>query len=377
MNKVALYIHIPFCKNKCFYCDFASFSGNEGYMLDYAKALSKEINNISSETVIKTIFIGGGTPTYLSLEGFKIIKESIDKLNIHKDVEFTVEGNPGTFTKEKLEFLKNMGVNRLSIGLQAWQNSLLKTLGRIHTIEEFKESYLMARQLGFNNINIDLMFGLPNQSLKMWAETLEEVASLDPEHLSCYSLIIEEETPFFNLNKNKKLNLPNEDVERQMYSTTLKTLSKYGYSQYEISNFCKEGKECKHNLVYWDLNPYIGCGVAAHSYIDNIRYSNAENIKDYIERMNKYNSPLVYKNENTLEENVEEFMFLGLRKIHGIKKEEFEKRFSQNIHSIYGEVINKYKYLNMLCETEERIFLNERGIEVSNIIMSEFLLEKS
>ncbi|GAA0122181.1 MULTISPECIES: radical SAM family heme chaperone HemW [Clostridium] len=377
MNDIALYIHIPFCKNKCFYCDFASFSGKEKYMLNYIEALSKEINNIKSENIIKTIFIGGGTPTYLSLEGFNILKKSIEKLNINKDVEFTVEGNPGTFTKEKLKFLKDMGVNRLSIGLQAWQNDLLKVLGRIHTVEEFKESYFMARQLGFDNINIDLMFGLPNQNLKMWEETLNEVISLEPEHISCYSLIIEEGTPFFDFYNNKKLNLPSEDLEREMYSTTLKTLKKYGYNQYEISNFSKKNKECRHNLVYWNLNSYVGCGASAHSYINSIRYSNTEDIKDYIDRINKYNSPIVYKSENTLEENMEEFMFLGLRKIEGIKKEEFRKRFSKDVYDVYGGVINKYKSLNMLCENHERIFLNERGIEVSNVIMSEFLLEKS
>lgn len=380
MKKVALYIHIPFCKNKCFYCDFPSFSGNEEYMIDYVKSLSKEINNINKKYknyIIETIFIGGGTPTYLSLDGFKILKESIDKLNISPTVEFTVEGNPGTFTLEKLQFLKEMGVNRLSIGLQAWQNSLLKTLGRIHNIDEFQQSYNMARKLGFNNINVDLMFGLPNQNLKMWEETLNNVLKLNPEHISCYSLIIEEGTPFYNLYEQDKLELPSEEEERTMYHKTLEILKNKGYYQYEISNFSKKGKECRHNLVYWELNPYIGCGSSAHSYIDGIRYSNCGKISEYIERINKGDNAIVCKNENVIEEDIEEFMFLGLRKIKGVNKEEFKRRFSKDIYDVYGEVINKYKKLKLLNEDNMgNIYLTYQGIEVSNSVLCEFILEK-
>src|SRR5665647_2319650 len=212
MKNVALYIHIPFCKQKCLYCDFPSLAGKEDCMLDYASALAKEINSIKDKK-IKTIFIGGGTPTYLSLAGWEIIKKSIDRLDIRGDVEFTVEGNPGTFTREKLNFLKSMGVNRLSIGLQAFQDSLLKELGRIHTIEDFKQSFEMARNIGFDNINVDLMFGLPSQTLGQWMETLEKVTGLSPEHLSCYSLIVEEGTEFYKRFEKGTLDLPGEELE--------------------------------------------------------------------------------------------------------------------------------------------------------------------
>ena len=225
MKNVALYIHIPFCKQKCLYCDFPSFAGKEDCMPKYIAALAKEINSIKDKT-IKTIFIGGGTPTYLSLEGWNIIKKGIDKLEICDDLEFTVEGNPGTFTKEKLNFLRKMGVNRLSIGLQAWQDSLLKELGRIHTIGDFKQSFEMARNLGFDNINVDLMFGLPNQTLKQWMVTLENVTKLNPEHLSCYSLIVEEGTEFYKRFEKGTLNLPGEEIDRTMYAKTIEFLKR-------------------------------------------------------------------------------------------------------------------------------------------------------
>jgi oxygen-independent coproporphyrinogen-3 oxidase len=373
MKDVALYIHIPFCKQKCSYCDFPSHAGKEDYMPQYATALAKEINSIKNKR-IRTIFIGGGTPTYLSLEGWKIIKKSIDKLDLCKDLEFTVEGNPGTFTKEKLEFLKSMGVNRLSIGLQAWQNSLLKDLGRIHTIEDFKESFEIARSLGFDNINIDLMFGLPNQTLQQWIDTLENVTKLSPEHLSCYSLIVEEGTGFYKRFEQGTLNLPDEDLERSMYVETIEHLRKKGYMQYEISNFTKNNMPCKHNLVYWDLGEYIGCGAASHSYSGGFRYRNEENIERYIEKMNSKGSAMVEKRKNSLQDDMEEFMFMGLRKNEGISKSEFIQRFNKDIYNVYGEVISKYVNTGFMKEDANSIYLTHEGIELSNVIMSEFLL---
>lgn len=375
MNKgVALYIHIPFCKQKCLYCDFPSFPGKENKMLDYAKALSKEINKLNDKK-INTIFIGGGTPTYLSLEGWKILKKSIEKLNVDKNVEFTVEGNPGTFNKEKLIFLKNMGVNRLSIGLQAWQNKHLKALGRIHEVEDFIESFNLARSIGFNNINVDLMFGLPNQSLDEWKETLENVVSMSPEHISCYSLIVEKGTKFYNLYEKDELHLPKEDIERGMYNYTLKFLANKNYHQYEISNFSKENKECIHNLVYWDVEDYIGCGASAHSYENSFRYNNVQNIDDYIFKMEKDISPIENKNKNSKKNDMEEFMFMGLRKIKGVSIEKFNKKFKIPIGTVYSEVIDKYKRQNLLIEEDGNLFLSPKGIELSNMIMSDFLLD--
>ena len=373
MKNVALYIHIPFCKQKCLYCDFPSFAGKEECMLDYAAALAKEINSIKDKK-IKTIFIGGGTPTYLSLEGWEIISKSIERLDICEDLEFTVEGNPGTFTREKLGFLKKMGVNRLSIGLQAWQDSLLKELGRIHTIEDFKQSFEIARNLGFNNINVDLMFGLPSQTLTQWLETLENVTELNPEHLSCYSLIVEEGTGFYKRFEQGTLILPDEELERSMYAKTIEYLGEKGYVQYEISNFSKNNMPCKHNLVYWELDEYIGCGAASHSYIDGLRYRNEENVEKYIEKMNAECSAIVEKRKNTFKDDMEEFMFMGLRKNLGINKNEFTQRFNKDIHSVYGEVLSKYISTGFIKESDDNIFLTFEGIELSNVIMAEFLL---
>ncbi len=373
MKNVALYIHIPFCRQKCLYCDFPSFAGKEDCMLDYATALAKEIDSIKDKK-IKTIFIGGGTPTYLSLEGWEIIRKSINRLEVCEDLEFTVEGNPGTFTREKLNFLKKLGVNRLSIGLQAWQDSLLKELGRIHTIEDFKQSFRLARELGFENINVDLMFGLPNQTLKQWLETLENVTELNPEHLSCYSLIVEEGTGFYKRFEQGTLMLPHEELERSMYEKTIEYLRKKGYMQYEISNFAKNNMSCKHNLVYWDLNEYIGCGAASHSYSDGFRYRNEENVEKYIEKINVQGSAIVEKNKNSFKDDMEEYMFMGLRKNLGISKSEFMQRFSKDIHSVYGEVLNKYINTGFMKESTTSIFLTYEGTQLSNVIMAEFLL---
>jgi oxygen-independent coproporphyrinogen-3 oxidase len=373
MKNVALYIHIPFCKQKCLYCDFPSLAGKEGCMLDYASALAKEIDSIRDKR-IKTIFIGGGTPTYLSLDGWKVIKKSIDKLDVCEDLEFTVEGNPGTFTKEILNLLKSLGVNRLSIGLQAWQDSLLIELGRIHTIYDFKQSFKLARDIGFDNINVDLMFGLPSQTLEQWMETLQEVTRLNPEHLSCYSLIVEEGTEFYKRFEKGSLELPDEELERTMYAKTIEYLGEKGFMQYEISNFAKDDKVCRHNLVYWEMDDYIGCGAAAHSYSDGFRYRNEENIEKYIEKMNVDNSAIVENKKNSFNDEMEEFMFMGLRKNVGISKSEFRQRFNKNIDDVYRDVIDKYVNTGFVKENKDNIFLTYEGIEVSNVIMAEFLL---
>lgn len=374
MDEASLYIHIPFCAKKCMYCDFPSFCGKDSLMIDYASALAQEIEASTRDNKIKTIFIGGGTPTFLSLEAWDIISQSIVSVNKRTDLEFTVECNPGTITEDKLLILKKMGVNRLSIGLQAWQNSLLKDIGRIHTLEEFITCYNMARSMGFNNINIDLMFGLPNQGLEQWLETLNEVIKISPEHISCYSLIIEEGTPFYNLYEKGKLRLPDEEIERRMYEEAVTLLESNGYNQYEISNFCKDGKECRHNIVYWSMKDYIGCGAAAHSYIKGERYRNEENIEKYIEAIRKKKSPIVEVIHNSLEDEVEEFMFMGLRMNCGISKLEFEKRFGKNIEDIYGVVIQKYVDNGLLQNESDRIFLTNKGIELSNVVMSDFIL---
>lgn len=373
-NGISLYIHIPFCRQKCLYCDFPSYCGVENKMLSYSNSLSKEIDNIKDRR-INTIFIGGGTPTYLSLEGWNVIKRSIDKLNKSENLEFTVEGNPGTFSEEKLKLFKAMGVNRLSIGLQAWQDKHLERLGRIHSSEDFVKSFFMARKLGFDNINIDLMFGLPSQSLEEWKETLERITELHPEHLSCYSLIVEEGTKFYDMHKHDELKLPDEDVERKMYMHTLEYLREKEYCQYEISNFSKKDRECRHNLVYWNLEEYIGLGAAAHSYVGGFRYSNITEIDQYITMMNNTNSAVVEKKKNSIKDDMEEFMFMGLRKISGISIEKFNKKFKISIYEVYGDVIKINKKKNLLIEEGGQLFLTSNGIEISNGIMSDFMLD--
>ncbi|MHC1720802.1 MAG: radical SAM family heme chaperone HemW [Clostridiaceae bacterium] len=368
-----LYIHIPFCKSKCLYCDFCSYSGKENLMMDYSKALGKEIRSIG-DCGIKTIFIGGGTPTYLSLDGWEILGGSLKGLKLAEGAEFTVEANPGTFDKNMLGFLKSLGVNRLSIGLQAVQDSHLKNLGRIHTWEEFLKSYKIAREMGFNNINVDLMFGLPKQTTYEWKESLEAVADLEPEHISCYSLIIEEGTEFFRRYEEGQLQLPEEDAEREMYRYTLDFLKARGYGQYEISNFSKPGRECRHNLIYWDLEEYIGCGAAAHSYSEGKRWSNCTSIGDYIAFIDGMENGCREIHANSEKDDMEEFMFMGLRKINGISFNDFKARFGRDAHEIYGNVINKYLESNLLRIENGRLMLTGKGIELSNSVMCEFIL---
>ncbi|MEG0133802.1 MAG: radical SAM family heme chaperone HemW [Clostridium sp.] len=375
MKAVGLYIHIPFCKMKCHYCDFPSFGGKDDLMVEYAKALSEEIEISCHGKLISTIFIGGGTPTYLCLDGWKIIAETISKLDVvDKGFEFTVEGNPKTFNEEQLNIFKDMGVNRISMGLQAVQKCHLQTLGRIHSLDDFKNSYNMLRKAGFDNVNVDLMFGLPSQTLSQWKETLKTVVELKPEHLSCYSLIIEEGTKFFELYEKDKLVLPNEDVERDMYAYCIEFLNECGYKQYEISNFAKNGLECKHNKIYWDLENYIGCGSSSHSYIDGIRYRNEEKIETYIMDMKNKKTASVEKYKNLEKDDIEEFIFLGLRKIEGIDLEAFKERFGISIYDKYDKVISKYISLELLRVENNKMTLTTRGIELSNQVMSEFIL---
>jgi oxygen-independent coproporphyrinogen-3 oxidase len=346
-------------------------------MMEYTRALCDEILLTCTNKSISTIFIGGGTPTYLSLEAWELMKNTIERLKLEKNIEFTVECNPGTIDADKLKLFKKMGVNRISIGLQAWQNELLKKLGRIHTKEEFVNSYLLIREMGFDNVNIDLMFGLPSQKLTDLEETIEAVEGLRPEHISCYSLIVEEDTPFGALYKSGKLQLPEEEEEREMYERAVELLVDKGYIQYEISNFAKRGYECRHNKVYWKLEDYIGCGAGAHGYIKGIRYRNEENIKKYIEAVSLSNISIIESNENSIKDEIEEYMFMGLRMLTGVQEEKFYHRFGVNIYSVYGEVIDKYINLKLLEKKDGSIALTNSGIQLSNTIMSDFILEKN
>lgn len=374
MNKaMGLYIHIPFCRQKCLYCDFPSFSGKDELMKEYSLALSMEIEKNSS-LLYKSIFIGGGTPTYLSLNSWEIIKSSVDKLKKTDDIEFTVEANPGTLNKDILLLFKNMGVNRLSIGLQSCDDIILRRIGRIHNFSDFVTAYEMARKMEFKNINVDLMFGLPDQTMEQWKNTLSNIVKIAPEHISCYSLIVEDGTPFYNMQRLGKLNLPSEELEREMYHYAVKFLRENGYNQYEISNFAKENMECRHNIIYWEAREYMGCGSGAHSFYNGERFSNKVKIEDYINSMRENNNAMEEIHKNSVKDNMEEFMFMGLRMTEGISIEEFQKRFNIDIFEIYGHIINKFINNSLLMMKNGRIYLSPQGIEVSNSVMCEFIL---
>ncbi|MCX0399414.1 radical SAM family heme chaperone HemW [Clostridium perfringens] len=377
MDKISLYIHIPFCAQKCLYCDFPSFARKDHLRKAYIEALNKEIISLREKhnnLEINTIFIGGGTPSVLEPDELECLLKEVAKLNMAKDIEYSMECNPGNLTEEKLEVMKKYGVNRISMGLQAKQDNLLKGLGRIHNYKTFKENFLLAKKVGFNNINVDLMFGLPNQRLNEWEETLREIISLEPAHISAYSLIIEEGTAFYNLYENDKLKLPTEEEERKMYHLAKKILEENGFNQYEISNYAKEGKECRHNLAYWNMDNWIGVGSAAASYINGKRIKNISSVEKYINSINEKREAVEEIINNSKNDNMEEFMFMGLRKINGIDENEFKKRFSMNINDVYGEILNKYIDEGLLIRESGRIFLSEKGIEISNIIMADFLL---
>ncbi|TGY45433.1 radical SAM family heme chaperone HemW [Clostridium perfringens] len=377
MDKISLYIHIPFCVQKCLYCDFPSFARKDHLRKAYIEALNKEIISLREKhnnLEINTIFIGGGTPSVLEADELECLLKEVAKLNMAKDIEYSMECNPGNLTEEKLEVMKKYGVNRISMGLQAKQDNLLKGLGRIHNYKTFKENFLLAKKVGFNNINVDLMFGLPNQRLNEWEENLREIISLEPAHISAYSLIIEEGTAFYNLYENDKLKLPTEEEERKMYHLAKKILEENGFNQYEISNYAKEGKECRHNLAYWNMDNWIGVGSAAASYINGKRIKNKSSVEEYINSINEKGEAVEEIINNSKNDNMEEFMFMGLRKINGIDENEFKKRFSMNINDVYGEILNKYIDEGLLIRESGRIFLSEKGIEISNIIMADFLL---
>ncbi|MBS5982571.1 radical SAM family heme chaperone HemW [Clostridium butyricum] len=374
MKEMSLYIHIPFCKQKCLYCDFPSYAGKESLINEYIRALNEEILRKCSKYKIASIFVGGGTPSYLNEINLESLLKTINLLDFKDEFEFTIECNPGTLNEEKLALMKNYNVNRISMGLQTTNDNILKEIGRIHSFEEFKKNYNQARKAGFENINVDLMFGLPNQNMKDWKVSLEDVMSLEPDHISAYSLIIEEGTCFYNLYNNDKLNIPNEEEERSMYLFTKGFLKDYGYNQYEISNYAKVNKECFHNKVYWKCNEYLGLGVSASSFVDEKRFKNIDDIKIYIEKINNNEDVTEEIHVNNINDDMEEFMFMGLRMIEGINLKIFKKRFGKDVFDIYDEVIKNNIKKGLLVVDSEKLYLSEKGIELSNYVMSDFIL---
>ncbi len=468
-RKLAIYVHIPFCVKKCLYCDFLSAKGTAAEKQEYVDALIKEIeyyglddSDLNSQYEVATVFFGGGTPSILEAAQIGRILEAIrnrfnmvscdvpvDKQGVNNTdgsgmaavAEITIECNPGTATKEKLQAWKEMGINRISIGLQSANDDELKHLGRIHNYQEFLDTYNWAREAGFENINIDLMSAIPGQTLESYSQTLEKVIKLKPEHISSYSLIVEEETPFYDIYGEDKEStatvnikgevvpqsqmgadmqlwpdLPDEDTEREMYYLTDQLLRGAGYHRYEISNYSMDGYECAHNKSYWDGTEYIGFGLGASSYIKNIRYSNTDDWYKYIgacnNKGNAQNQPYYvgagdYSEDDDFEEELEasrslsreefgqillaekyheaiqlmsvneqmeEFMYLGLRMMKGISKEEFRSRFHKNIEEVYGTAIDKLRSEGLLDVEADVIRLTAKGIDVSNRVLANFLL---
>ena len=372
MKDLGIYIHIPFCKKKCSYCDFISYSNKNELIKQYIQAIKKEIEknkNRASNCIITTIYLGGGTPSYIDSSYItKILQTVKQNYNIDKNVEITIEVNPGTATRENLQTYKNNGINRLSIGLQETDNTLLKQIGRIHTYEEFIETYKLARDVGFNNINVDLMIGLPNQTMLNVEKSLEKVIDLNPEHISVYSLIVEEGTPIERKISCGELILPNEELERKEYWLVKKELEEAGYNHYEISNFAKENLESKHNLNCWNQKEYLGFGVAAHSYFNLERYSNVEKIEDYINKQ-EY---IVQEKQNE-EIKMKEYMLLGLRLIDGIKISNFKNKFGDNPIIVFKNELNKLVAEDLLEVDLDNIKLTTKGIDLANVVWEEFV----
>lgn len=375
MKDTGIYIHIPFCLSKCLYCDFTSFRGKDGMYESYKNALLKEIRNtpLLEEYLIKSIFIGGGTPTVLPPRFISEIMEELSKLHIADDAEITIEANPKTLNMDYLRVLKSSGINRLSMGLQSTDNTVLKKIGRIHKYEDFLINYNDALKAGFHNISADIMFGLPGQDIDGFSNTVETVSKLGLQHISAYSLIIEEGTPFFNLYEEGKLDLPEESEERKMYYLLIDTLSSKDYIHYEISNFSKQDFESQHNIRYWERGEYFGFGLSAHSLVENVRYENTEDLSFYIENSSNLKNIRTNSHEISEKEAMEEFMFLGLRLIKGIDVEEFKKTFGKDIFSVYYGPIHDNIKKGLLMYEANRIFLTAKGLDLSNMVMADFL----
>ena len=384
MKQLGIYIHIPFCVKKCVYCDFLSAPADSATKKTYMEALQEEIKATASqyqEYVVQTVFFGGGTPScvdrILIADCLKTVKECFC---VAADAEISMEFNSGTIgsdDEKTFECLLRAGINRLSIGLQSAQNKELKMLGRIHTYEDFLNTYALAKRAGFQNINIDLISALPGQCLETWRETLKAVIACNPSHISVYSLIVEENTYLFD-HIGQYPPLPDEDTDRMMYHETNSILAEHGYHRYEISNYAKKGFDSRHNQIYWQrgcdhISDYIGFGLGASSTVGNYRYRNADNLAEYLK--NAKTPKQLRCDEEFLSQTdlMEEFCFLGLRRMEGISASEFERTFGTSLDSIYQVVLNKWKDANCLCEKDGFWRLTEKGIDISNRIFADFL----
>lgn len=366
-KEIGLYIHMPFCKQKCYYCDFISYANKDNLIEKYVDTLIKEYHSYNMEYIIKTVYIGGGTPSYIDS---KLIKKLLENIDLKNADEVTIEVNPGTVNKEKLKDYIDSGINRLSIGLQSPNDKILKNIGRIHNFNDFLETYKIAREVGFRNINIDLMLGLPEQTIDGLEKDLNTIIELNPEHISLYSLILEEGTVLYNKFEKNEIKLPTDEVERKMYWKTKKILENNGYRHYEISNFSKTGYESKHNMDCWRQKEYIGIGAAAHSYIELKRFSNETSIEKYI---SDFKNKEIHEIQ-TKEEQKREYMILGLRKIEGIKISEFKNKFIENPIYIFRKELQKLINENLIEIEGDFIRLTNKGLDFANVVWEEWII---
>lgn len=404
-KELGIYIHIPFCKHKCYYCDFVSFSCKEEIVEKYIKAVIKELKKyLENKEFMKnynvtTIYIGGGTPSYIDSKYIGEILKEIEKNLVNndtkfQDIEVTLEVNPGTINEEKVNLYKEAKINRISMGLQSTNDQILKQIGRIHTYNEFLDAYSIVKKAGFDNINIDLMIGLPNQTISDVKESLNKIIELSPNHISVYSLILEEGTVLDKLIEEGKMELLDEELERSVYWYVKNTLEINGYNHYEISNFSKTGKESKHNLNCWEQKEYIGIGTSAHSYINGVRYCNKSSVEKYIENINNKNIDVnvimklgngdesflekveeVYEIDEiqSLEDKKREYMLLGLRKLKGVKISSFKEKYIENPIYVYHKELEKLVEEDLIRIDGDRIFLSRRGIDLANLVWEEFV----
>ncbi|MBO4609009.1 MAG: oxygen-independent coproporphyrinogen III oxidase [Lachnospiraceae bacterium] len=376
LTKSELYIHIPFCVKKCLYCDFLSFPADEKTKERYIEALCDELMYIGcerAENPLRSVFIGGGTPSVLSAEHIVRVMDTVkERFTLEEDAEITIECNPGTLEEEKLKAYKECGINRLSLGLQSSHEKELKTLGRIHTYEDFVSCIRMAENADFDNINVDLMSGLPGQTASSFEETLRKVCTLSDciKHISAYSLIVEEETPFGQMYEDGQLNLPDEDEDREMYHMTTRILSEYGFERYEISNYARPGFECRHNIGYWTGVDYYAAGLDAASFYGHCRYSNTPDMEEYLKDPISAPSLIEKLDQSGL---MSEYMILGLRLTSGVSVSGFEKRFKTGIFDVYGKEIDRFIQDGLLDHAGDNIKLSEKGLDLANFVMRAFI----
>ena len=390
-KELELYLHIPFCVRKCAYCDFLSFPAEKEIQKQYVSCLIEEIRqfDLAEDYVVSTIFFGGGTPSVLEGREIMRIMQAIRERfpDIREDAEITIECNPGTADVSKLVAYRSLGINRISFGLQSTDDRELRLLGRIHSFETFCETYAAARQAGFSNVNIDLMSALPGQTPESWRETLNRVLALQPEHISAYSLIIEEQTPFYekyHADDERRAKgecpqyLPSEEEEREMYEDTELLLSEAGLYRYEISNYAKPGFACSHNIGYWTGVEYAGFGLGASSLISHVRYKNTEDMQCYLQAYGTGTAEaagqVCSQEALTVQDEMEEFMFLGLRMMQGVREQEFARRFGQSVEAVYGSVLPRLLKEGLLIRDNGSIRLTRQGVSLSNYVMSEFIL---